>query len=78
MASLCTGKVIRGYWLEGELPPNGMVCSTSEQLFPSSSGTSVKSFWQEADIQSPEDLRILENLKLLGEAIQPFLMQSRK
>ncbi|GJJ11156.1 hypothetical protein Clacol_005387 [Clathrus columnatus] len=78
MASLCTGKVLRGYWLEGELPPNGIVCPTSEVLFPPSPDSGVQSSWAQDDVRDSEDLRILENMKLLGEAVQSFLIESRK
>lgn len=76
MASLCTGKVIRGYWLDGELPADGLVCPTSEKLFPSPE-SDTKSLWLQGDGQNPDDLQILEKMKSLGEAIQPFLMQRK-
>ncbi|KAF8586360.1 hypothetical protein K439DRAFT_1659729 [Ramaria rubella] len=77
MASLCTGKVIRGYFLEGLLPPNAMVCATNENLFPpAGNGTNAKT-WMTPDVLDDEDQRLLETLKALGEEIHPFLMQSR-
>jgi len=77
MASLCTGRVIRGYWLDDELPPNGIVCPTSETLFPPDNSTSTTA-WVSGEITNAEDMRILELFKKLGEEMQPFLLNSRR
>lgn len=78
MASLCTGKVIQSYFFEGELPPNGMVCPTNETLFPPTDETTNYTTWTNADVLNMEDERLLQNLKGLGEAMRPFLMQRRR
>jgi len=72
MASLCTGKVIRGYFLHGQLPPNGLVCPTSENLFPEKGIGADVLPWM-AEVVDAEDKRLLQDLKALGEDIQPFL-----
>jgi len=77
MASLCTGRAIRGYFLDGELPPNGIVCPTSEVLFPPDNSTNPKS-WIMEELEDEEDLRILEIFKGIGEELQPFLIQGRR
>ncbi|KAF8518940.1 Alpha/Beta hydrolase protein [Hysterangium stoloniferum] len=56
MASLCTGKAIREYFLEGQLPPNGIVCPTNEVLFPPQNISDAMA-WVAGDIYSEEDLR---------------------
>lgn len=73
MASLCTGRVIRGYFLDGELPPNGLICPTSEKLFPPPEESAT---WMDA--LNVEDRRLVENMKSLGEAMEPILMSSRR
>ena len=75
MASLCTGKVIRSYFFEGELPANGMVCPTNETLFPPTENTTNYMTWTNGDALDMEDERLLQNLKGLGEEMRPFLLR---
>jgi hypothetical protein len=77
MTSLCTGKAIRAYFNDGELPPNGIVCPTDEVLFPPESDVaSLQSLnWldREAHAYSVEDLELLKTLRELGTALDPFV-----
>lgn len=77
-ASLCTGKVLREYFLEGKLPENGKICPVTEVLFPpkppvhnvtmsSSISDYASSLWNTEEALSPEDLDLLEKLKAFGE-----------
>jgi hypothetical protein len=78
MASVCTGKVIQDYFFKGELPPNGLVCPTNEVLFPPAENATNAMAWMTADVQNMDDQRLLQNLKALGEAMQPYLMRRRR
>jgi len=78
MASLCTIRTIRDYFLNGEHPPNGIVCPTNEILFPPVAGNSANAkAWTTEAAEVQEDMRILEIFKGLGKEIQPFLIQGR-
>ncbi|KAG8693513.1 hypothetical protein FRC09_010457, partial [Ceratobasidium sp. 395] len=69
MASLCTGRAIRRYLLEGISPPNGVVCDTNEQLFPQIS----RSVGDEAGIVQGaallEDAKLVSMLQNFGRAM---------
>jgi hypothetical protein len=78
MASLCTGSVIRDYFLRGQLPPNGLVCSTNENLFPAPGNATEAATWMSEDVLDDEDRRLLQNIKALGEEMEPFLTRGRR
>lgn len=75
--SLCTGKVLREYFLEGILPENGKICPVTEIVFPPkppvNNGTLSSAMWAtsagEEELME-EDVRLLEKLKAFGEAAQ--------
>ncbi|KAF8314503.1 alpha/beta-hydrolase [Clavulina sp. PMI_390] len=80
-ASLCTGKVLREYFVDGILPPNGKVCPVSEDLFPPQSpagnstidGLAITGKWasgKEGRSLSSDDFALLRKLKAFGEAAQ--------
>ena len=74
MASLCTAKVLRDYFLDGKLPENGIVCPTDEVLFPPKESTTTdKLSWlrEEEVIYSEEDRELLKTMKELGSAWMP-------
>jgi len=78
MTSVCTFKAIKGYLLRGELPPDGLVCSTDERLFPPSSPEETDNgsmLWLKASAEaySEEDLHLLASIRELGKRIEPFL-----
>ena len=74
MASLCTAKVLRDYFLNNQLPENGIVCPTDEMLFPPTEVTSTEGLlWLKNDVKTyPEDdLELLKTVKELGKAWKP-------
>lgn len=74
MASPCTGKALRGYFLDGVLPPNGLVCDTVEELFPEASAPSRANAWLNPRTSISEaDARLAEALRGLGKAMEPFV-----
>lgn len=77
MASICTGKAIQNYFFDGELPPNGIVCPTNEVLFPPTDNITNSMIWMTGDVHDLEDLQLVQNLKALGEEMQPYLMRRR-
>lgn len=76
MTSLCTTKVIRGYFFNDELPENGVVCQTDEVLFPPKSDNTA-SFWTQTDgvtaDYSAEDLRLMEDMRALGVELEGYV-----
>lgn len=74
MASICTGKILRGYFLDGIIPPNGIVCETSEELFPKATSSAGAMPWlkPEASI-SKADIKLAESLRTWGQAREPFV-----
>ncbi|KAF8605942.1 alpha/beta-hydrolase [Ceratobasidium sp. AG-I] len=79
MASTCTGRAIRGYFLDGVLPPNGIVCDTVERLFPEANAPAEAKAWLNPEAGLSEaDTRLAETLKNLGEAIEPFVGLHKK
>ena len=71
MASLCTARAIKEYFLEGKLPVNGLVCPTDEELF-STAMSDEGAFWLTESQNYPEDdLKLLDTVRGLGEAIYP-------
>ncbi|KAF8314514.1 alpha/beta-hydrolase [Clavulina sp. PMI_390] len=77
--SLCTGKVLREYFIDGKLPPNGKICPVTEILFPPKSPagnltTDELSAWALAEDEErsfdESDLALLKKLKAFGEAAQ--------
>ncbi|KAG8681694.1 hypothetical protein FRC08_015479, partial [Ceratobasidium sp. 394] len=79
MASPCTGKAIRGYFLDGVLPPNGIVCDTVEKLFPGAATAAETKVWlsEEANA-SEEDIQLAEKMRKLGQAMEPFVGLHKK
>ncbi|KAG8748339.1 hypothetical protein FRC10_005886 [Ceratobasidium sp. 414] len=80
MASTCTGRAIRGYFLDGVLPPNGIVCDTVEKLFPGvAAATADAKVWlnEEANV-SEEDVQLAERMRKLGQAMEPFVGLHKK
>lgn len=79
-ASLCTGKILRKYFIDGKLPDNGKVCPVTEITFPPKppvdNGTSFAAFspWNLDPYKDQnllrEDLALLQKLKAFGEAVQ--------
>ena len=82
MTSLCTGKAIHAYFNAGILPPNGLICQTDEVLFPPKSDKSSVSSLDWLDIQgnsySAEDLELLNTLRELGTALEPFVSSFKR
>lgn len=74
MASPCTGKAIRGYFLDGVLPPNGILCDTVERLFPEATAPAEAKAWLNPEASLSEaDTRLAETLRNLGQAMEPFV-----
>ncbi|KAF8605941.1 alpha/beta-hydrolase [Ceratobasidium sp. AG-I] len=74
MASPCTGKALRAYFLDGVLPPHGLVCDTVEQLFPEAGVTIEARTWlHPSSVLSEADVRLAENMRSLGQALEPFV-----
>ncbi|KAH8111001.1 Alpha/Beta hydrolase protein [Phellopilus nigrolimitatus] len=78
MSSLCTARTLRAYFLEGELPENGLVCATDEVLFPPKptvdSDSSV--LWLNksgSQMYSAEDVRLLKIVQALGRELEPYI-----
>ncbi|TDL20711.1 hypothetical protein BD410DRAFT_841140 [Rickenella mellea] len=71
MASLCTIKIIRDYFLHGKLPQNGVICPVDEILFPPSSGSADQLNVPREGI-SDEDKMLLKNVQELGDVVIPF------
>ncbi|KAF8314513.1 hypothetical protein DL93DRAFT_2167299 [Clavulina sp. PMI_390] len=80
-SSLCTGKVLRDYFIDGILPPNGKVCPVDEILFPSpqvpssiATDEAVMGQWTLRGVKkttlSNDDVILLRKLKAFGEAAQ--------
>ncbi|KLO17987.1 alpha/beta-hydrolase [Schizopora paradoxa] len=71
MVSMCTVNAIRGYLLEGDLPPNGLECPVDEKFFPEKPVGSDKQVWLEesSQINSAKDVQLLESIKQLGEPL---------
>ena len=67
MASLCTTKAVREYFVNGKLPPNGLKCDTNEKLFPSKDSTS-SDLWVDSleEDLSEDDKKLLESARELG------------
>lgn len=71
MASLCTAKVLREYFVEGRLPQNGTICATDEILFPPKvAQTSDDLLWLKGGTKAytEEELELLNTVRELGEA----------
>ena len=74
MASLCTARVLRDYFLDNQLPENGIVCPTDEMLFPPTVTTSIDGLlWLKNDVKvySEDELKLLKIVKELGKAWKP-------
>lgn len=79
MASPCTGRAIRGYFLDGVLPPNGIVCDTVERLFPEPTAPAEAKAWLNPEASLSEaDTRLAETLRNLGQAMEPFVGLHKK
>ncbi|KAF8757709.1 TAP-like protein [Rhizoctonia solani] len=79
MASTCTAKAIRGYFLDGVLPPNGIVCDTIERLFPEKSAPAEAKAWLNSEASFSEaDTRLAEVVRDLGMAMEPFVGLHKK
>lgn len=79
MASPCTGKAIRGYFLDGVLPPNGIVCETVERLFPEKKAPAEAKAWLNPETSVSEtDVRLAEALRKLGQSMEPFVGLHKK
>ena len=74
MVSMCTVNAIRGYLLEGELPPNGLECPVDEKFFPVKPVGFDKQAWLEesSKIRSEKELQLLESIRQLGEVHSSF------
>jgi len=77
MVSACTVKTIRGYLLEGVLPPNGLLCPVDEKLFPDKKAGFGRPDWLEESslVESAEDIQLLETIRLLGRELSPFALR---
>jgi len=75
MASLCTVRAVRSYFLDGKLPPNGLECSVDEELFPKPNAL-AKSSWLKGAVEtySVDDMRLLEAVKELGGLLPKSLI----
>ncbi|KAG9124405.1 hypothetical protein FRC07_011734 [Ceratobasidium sp. 392] len=70
MASLCTGKVIRRYFLKDEIPPNEVLCEITEQLFPATPSDTEDKAWLKSDVTlSEEDENLVVTLRRFGRAM---------
>ncbi|KAG8707413.1 hypothetical protein FRC09_001837 [Ceratobasidium sp. 395] len=70
MASLCIGRAIRRYLLEGVSPPNGVVCDTNEQLFPEiSRHAGDKTGSVHGTILLDQDAKLVSMLQNFGRAM---------
>ncbi|TDL24013.1 alpha/beta-hydrolase [Rickenella mellea] len=81
MASLCTAKALKGYFLEGKLPPNGLICPTDEKLFPPPPANASDTMVWLQEMQetlSEEDLKLLDNIKELGQDLAPFVSSFKR
>ena len=79
MTSICTGKAIRGYFLDGILPPNGLICDIVEQYFPDNSAPVKAATWLRPDVGISEvDVRLAETLRNLGREMEPFVGLHRR
>ncbi|CCO30869.1 hypothetical protein BN14_04901 [Rhizoctonia solani AG-1 IB] len=79
MASTCTAKAIRGYFLDGVLPPNGIVCDTIERLFPEKSAPVEAKAWLNPEASVSEaDTHLAEVVRDLGMAMEPFVGLHKK
>lgn len=74
MVSMCTVNAIRGYLLDGDLPPNGLECPVNERFFPEKPAGSTWQVWLEEspEINSAKDLHLLESFRHLGEVHSSF------
>lgn len=67
MASLCTTKAVREYFVNGKLPPNGLRCDTNEVLFPPKNSADSELWLSDMeDTLSEEDKKLLESARELG------------
>ncbi|CAE7232063.1 unnamed protein product [Rhizoctonia solani] len=74
MASTCTAKAIRGYFLDGVLPPNGTICNTVERLFPEKEAPAQAKVWlSPMTIVSEADAQLAGVMRNLGIAMEPFV-----
>ncbi|CAE7232071.1 unnamed protein product [Rhizoctonia solani] len=79
MASTCTVKAIRGYFLDGVLPPNGTVCDTVERLFPEKEAPAEAKAWLSPEASlSESDAQLAEAMRNLGIAMEPFVGLHKK
>ena len=75
--------MLREYFLEGKLPPNGKVCATTEILFPPSDHANgsipggVAALFDLEGVESADDLKLLNAMKAFGEAAGEW-MKPRK
>ena len=70
VASLCTAKAVKAYFLNNTLPEDGLVCSPTEKLFPAANG-----LWEE-DVADEEDKKLLEDIKKWGEGMEEWWSHS--
>ncbi|KAJ6610174.1 Alpha/Beta hydrolase protein [Mycena sp. CBHHK59/15] len=68
--SICTSTYFRQYFQNGTLPEPGTVCAVDATLFgaPGNAAASAK-----RDAVSAEDQRMLDALKVIGDAIRPII-----
>ncbi|KZV91479.1 alpha/beta-hydrolase [Exidia glandulosa HHB12029] len=65
-ASLCTANAIRGYFLNGTLPENGLFCPVSEETFPTNGDSASVSTWLTAEERTEENVRVLDVVRDIG------------
>ncbi|KAJ6534177.1 TAP-like protein-domain-containing protein [Mycena capillaripes] len=65
--STCISNHMRQYFQDGILPDAGIVCSTDEEPFPSTSGNITK--------RSVQDLELLEALRQIRAGVYPITLQ---
>ncbi|KAF8605939.1 hypothetical protein BDV93DRAFT_604946 [Ceratobasidium sp. AG-I] len=71
LTSICTVKAIRGYFLDGVLPPNGLVCEVVEQYFPDNSAPTAAETWLRSEAFTSEaDIRLAGTMRSLGQAME--------
>ncbi|QRV74200.1 Abhydrolase domain-containing protein [Ceratobasidium sp. AG-Ba] len=81
LASPCTAKAVRGYFLDGVLPPNGIVCDAVEKPFSGAASVGdvgVNAWLDEATSVSDEDVQLAEKMRALGQAMEPFVGLHKK
>jgi len=78
LASVCTARTIRGYLLDGDLPPSGLLCPVDEKLFPTEKnpGFNRPEWLRESSlVDSPDDIKLLESIRHLGKELGAFTLR---